>query len=171
MSQEEIEKEFPEPKNTISQAHVKPFGSLGMSETEWANHRYVTDRYFLMDSQKLLSWRDPNYTAKFNHYILEEGINPITLETATAEEIQTAEWYNRIHPITETLSWGAALYSAYVGYTSITINLIQQSPKPLAKEKIGSKGKFRVWGVSRWLVLKFHQRSWTPNYLKLMLAA
>ena len=46
MSQEEIEKEFPELKNAISQAHVKPFGSLGMSETEWANHRYVTDRYF-----------------------------------------------------------------------------------------------------------------------------
>ena len=55
MSQEEIEKEFPELKNAISQAHVKPFGSLGMSETEWANHHYVTDRYFLMDSQKLLS--------------------------------------------------------------------------------------------------------------------
>ena len=116
MSQEEIEKEFPELKNAISQAHVKPFGSLGMSETEWANHRYVTDRYFLMDSQKLLSWRDPNYMAKFNHYILEEGINPITLEPATAEGIQTVEWYNRIHPIIETLSWGTALYSAYVGY-------------------------------------------------------
>ena len=67
MSQEEIEKEFPELKNAISQAHVKPFGSLGMSETERANHRYVTDRYFLMDSQKLLSWRDPNYMAKFNY--------------------------------------------------------------------------------------------------------
>ncbi len=34
-----------------------------------------------MDSQKLLSWRDPNYTAKFNHYILEEGIHPNTLES------------------------------------------------------------------------------------------
>ena len=39
MSQEEIEKEFPELKNAISQAHVKPFGSLGMSETERTNHR------------------------------------------------------------------------------------------------------------------------------------
>ena len=115
MSQEEIEKEFPELKNAISQAHVKPFGSLGMSETEWANHRYVTDRYFLMDSQKLLSWRDPNYMAKFNHYILEEGINPITLDPATAEEIQTAEWYNHIHPITETLSWGGCLVFSLCG--------------------------------------------------------
>ena len=87
-----------------------------MSETERANRSYVIDRYFLMDSQKLLSWRDPDYTAKFNHYILEEGINPITLEPATAEGIQTVEWYNRIHPIIETLSWGTALYSAYVGY-------------------------------------------------------
>ena len=141
MSQEEIEKEFPELKNAISQAHVKPFGSLGMSETEWANHRYVTDRYFLMDSQKLLSWRDPNYTAKFNHYILEEGINPITLETATAEEIQTAEWYNRIHPITETLSWGTALYSAYVGYNQYYNKPYTTIPEAFGKGKDWIKGK------------------------------
>ena len=50
MSQEEIEKEFPELKNAISQAHVKPFGSLGMSETERTNHSYAIDRYFLTDS-------------------------------------------------------------------------------------------------------------------------
>ena len=141
MSQEEIEKEFPELKNAISQAHVKPFGSLGMSETEWANHRYVTDRYFLMDSQKLLSWRDPNYMAKFNHYILEEGINPITLEPATAEEIQTAEWYNHIHPITETLSWGTALYSAYVGYNQYYNKPYTTIPEAFGKGKDWIKGK------------------------------
>ena len=141
MSQEEIEKEFPELKNAISQAHVKPFGSFGMSETEWANHRYVTDRYFLMDSQKLLSWRDPNYTAKFNHYILEEGINPITLEPATAEEIQTAEWYNHIHPITETLSWGTALYSAYVGYNQYYNKPYTTIPEAFGKGKDWIKGK------------------------------
>ena len=50
------------------------------------------------------------------NFLMQKPINPITLEPATAEEIQTAEWYNRIHPITETLRWGAALYSAYVGY-------------------------------------------------------
>ena len=141
MNQEEIEKEFPELKNAISQAHVKPFGSLGMSETEWANHRYVTDRYFLMDSQKLLSWRDPNYMTKFNHYILEEGINPITLEPATAEEIQTAEWYNHIHPITETLSWGTALYSAYVGYNQYYNKPYTTIPEAFGKGKDWIKGK------------------------------
>ena len=141
MSQEEIEKEFPELKNAISQAHVKPFGSLGMSETEWANHRYVTDRYFLMDSQKLLSWRDPNYMAKFNYYILEEGIDPITLEPATAEEIQTAEWYNRIHPIIETLSWGTALYSAYVGYNQYYNKPYTTIPEAIGKGKDWIKGK------------------------------
>ena len=146
MSQEEIEKEFPELKNAISQAHVKPFGSLGMSETEWANHRYVTDRYFLMDSQKLLSWRDPNYTAKFNHYILEEGINPITLEPATAEEIQTAEWYNHIHPITETLSWGTALYSAYVGYNQYYNKPYTTIPEAFGKGKDWIKGKIPSMG-------------------------
>ena len=141
MSQEEIEKEFPELKNAISQAHVKPFGNFGMSETEWANHRYVTDRYFLMDSQKLLSWRDPNYMAKFNYYILEEGIDPITLEPATAEEIQTAEWYNRIHPITETLSWGTALYSAYVGYNQYYNKPYTTIPEAFGKGKDWIKGK------------------------------
>ena len=146
MSQEEIEKEFPELKNAISQAHVKPFGSLGMSETEWANHRYVTDRYFLMDSQKLLSWRDPNYMAKFNHYILEEGINPITLEPATAEEIQTAEWYNHIHPITETLSWGTALYSAYVGYNQYYNKPYTTIPEAFGKGKDWIKGKIPSMG-------------------------
>lgn len=146
MSQEEIEKEFPELKNAISQAHVKPFGSFGMSETEWANHRYVTDRYFLMDSQKLLSWRDPNYMEKFNHYILEEGINPITLEPATAEEIQTAEWYNHIHPITETLSWGTALYSAYVGYNQYYNKPFTTIPEAIGKGKDWIKGKIPSTG-------------------------
>ena len=55
MSQEEIEKEFPELKNAISQAHVKPFGSFGMSETERTNHSYAIDRYFLIDSQNYLA--------------------------------------------------------------------------------------------------------------------
>ena len=141
MSQEEIEKEFPELKNAISQAHVNPYSGLFMSETERANRSYAIDRYFLMDSQKLLSWRDPNYTAKFNHYILEEGINPITLEPATAEEIQTAEWYNRIHPITETLSWGAALYSAYVGYNQYYNKPYTTIPEAFGKGKDWIKGK------------------------------
>ena len=141
MSQEEIEKEFPELKNAISQAHVNPYSGLFMSETERANRSYAIDRYFLMDSQKLLSWRDPNYTAKFNHYILEEGINPITLEPATAEEVQTAEWYNRIHPITETLSWGAALYSAYVGYNQYYNKPYTTIPEAFGKGKDWIKGK------------------------------
>ena len=141
MSQEEIEKEFPELKNAISQAHVNPYSGLFMSETERANRSYAIDRYFLMDSQKLLSWRDPNYTAKFNHYILEEGINPITLEPATAEEIQTAEWYNHIHPITETLSWGTALYSAYVGYNQYYNKPYTTIPEAFGKGKDWIKGK------------------------------
>ena len=163
MSQEEIEKEFPELKNAISQAHVKPFGSLGMSETEWANHRYVTDRYFLMDSQKLLSWRDPNYMAKFNHYILEEGINPITLEPATAEEIQTAEWYNRIHPITETLSWGTALYSAYVGYNQYYNKPYTTIPEAFGKGKDWIKGKISSVGSQPVVGPQLPSKNWTPE--------
>nr|WP_255297037.1 EndoU domain-containing protein [Streptococcus sanguinis] len=146
MSQEEIEKEFPELKNAISQAHVNPYSGLFMSETERANRSYAIDRYFLMDSQKLLSWRDPNYMAKFNHYILEEGINPITLGPATAEEIQTAEWYNRIHPITETLSWGAALYSAYVGYNQYYNKPYTTIPEAFGKGKDWIKGKIPSMG-------------------------
>lgn len=163
MSQEEIEKEFPELKNAISQAHVKPFGSLGMSETEWANHRYVTDRYFLMDSQKLLSWRDPNYMAKFNHYILEEGINPITLEPATAEEIQTAEWYNHIHPITETLSWGTALYSAYVGYNQYYNKPYTTIPEAFGKGRDWIKGKIPSVGNQPVVGPQLPSKNWTPE--------
>ena len=167
MSQEEIEKEFPELKNAISQAHVKPFGSLGMSETEWANHRYVTDRYFLMDSQKLLSWRDPNYMAKFNHYILEEGINPITLKPATAEEIQTAEWYNHIHPITETLSWGAALYSAYVGYNQYYNKPYTTIPEAIGKGKDWIKGKIPSVGSQPMLGPQLPSKNWVPELPKI----
>ena len=167
MSQEEIEKEFPELKNAISQAHVKPFGSLGMSETEWANHRYVTDRYFLMDSQKLLSWRDPNYMAKFNHYILEEGINPITLDPATAEEIQTAEWYNHIHPITETLSWGTALYSAYVGYNQYYNKPYTTIPEAIGKGKDWIKGKIPSVGSQPMLGPQLPSKNWVPELPKI----
>ena len=117
-----------------------------MSETKRANRNYEIDRYFLMDSQKLLSWRNPNYMAKFNHYILEEEINPITLEPATAEEIQTAEWYNRIHPITETLSWGAALYSAYVGYNQYYNKPYTTIPEAFSKGKDWIKGKIPSMG-------------------------
>ena len=117
-----------------------------MSETERANRNYAIDRYFLMDSQKLLSWRDPNYIAKFNYYILEEGIDPITLEPATAEEIQTAEWYNRIHPITETLSWGTALYSAYVGYNQYYNKPYTTIPEAFGKGKDWIKGKIPSTG-------------------------
>ncbi|WP_247949069.1 hypothetical protein [Streptococcus gordonii] len=41
-----------------------------MSETERANRGYVIDRYFLMDSQKLLSWGTALYSAYvgYNQY-------------------------------------------------------------------------------------------------------
>ena len=117
-----------------------------MSETKRANRNYEIDRYFLMDSQKLLSWRNPNYMAKFNHYILEEEINPITLEPATAEEIQTAEWYNHIHPITETLSWGTALYLAYVGYNQYYNKPYTRIPEAIGKGKDWIKGRIPSMG-------------------------
>ena len=117
-----------------------------MSETKRANRNYEIDRYFLMDSQKLLSWRNPNYMAKFNHYILEEEINPITLEPATAEEIQTAEWYNHIHPITETLSWGTALYLAYVGYNQYYNKPYTTIPEAIGKGKDWIKGRIPSMG-------------------------
>ena len=119
-----------------------------MSETKRANRNYEIDRYFLMDSQKLLSWRNPNYMAKFNHYILEEEINPITLEPATAEEIQTAEWYNHIHPITETLSWGTALYLAYVGYNQYYNKPYTTIPEAIGKGKDWIKRENSKYGES-----------------------
>ncbi|WP_045499679.1 hypothetical protein [Streptococcus cristatus] len=75
------------------------------------------------------------------NFLMQKPINPITLEPATAEEIQTAEWYNRIHPITETLSWGAALYSAYVGYNQYYNKPYTTIPEAFGKGKDWIKGK------------------------------
>ena len=72
---------------------------------------------------------------------MQKPINPITLEPATAEEIQTAEWYNRIHPITETLRWGAALYSAYVEYNQYYNKPYTTIPEAFGKGKDWIKGK------------------------------
>ena len=55
MDQEALEEAYPELKTLISMAHVNPFAQLFKSETERANDHYLLDRYFLLDSQKMLS--------------------------------------------------------------------------------------------------------------------
>jgi possible cytosolic protein len=55
MDQEALEVAYSELKTLISMAHVNPFAQLFKSETERANDHYLLDRYFLLDSQKMLS--------------------------------------------------------------------------------------------------------------------
>lgn len=55
MDQEALEVAYPELKTLISMTHVNPFAQLLKSETERANDHYLLDRYFLLDSQKMLS--------------------------------------------------------------------------------------------------------------------
>ena len=116
MDQEALEEAYPELKTLISMAHVNPFAQLFKSETERANDHYLLDRYFLLDSQKMLSWRDPAFQTKYDYYIIEEGIDPFTGKPATQEEINRAKDIKKVRAFTESLQLASTLYTSYVGY-------------------------------------------------------
>ena len=116
MDQEALEEAYPELKTLISMAHVNPYAQLFKSETERANYDYLLDRYFLLDSQKMLSWRDPAFQTKYDYYIIEEGINPFTGKPATQEEINRAKDIKKVRAFTERLQLASSLYTSYVGY-------------------------------------------------------
>lgn len=116
MDQEAIEEAYPELKTLISMAHVNPYAQLFKSETERANYDYLLDRYILLDSQKMLSWRDPAFQTKYDYYIIEEGINPFTGKPATQEEINRAKDIKKVRAFTESLQLASSLYTSYVGY-------------------------------------------------------
>ena len=116
MDQEALEEAYPELKTLISMAHVNPYAQLFKSETERANYDYLLDRYFLLDSQKMLSWRDPAFQTKYDYYIIEEGIDPFTGKPATQEEINRAKDIKKVRAFTESLQLASTLYTSYVGY-------------------------------------------------------
>ncbi|MEZ7645668.1 TNT domain-containing protein [Streptococcus parasanguinis] len=116
MDQEAIEEAYPELKTLISMAHVNPYAQLFKSETERANYDYLLDRYFLLDSQKMLSWRDPAFQTKYDYYIIEEGIDPFTGKPATQEEINRAKDIKKVRTVTESFQLASTLYTSYVGY-------------------------------------------------------
>ena len=116
MDQEALEEAYPELKTLISMAHVNPYSQLFKSETERANNHYLLDRYFLLDSQKMLSWRDPAFQTKYDYYIIEEGIDPFTGKPATQEEINRAKDIKKVRAFTESLQLASTLYTSYVGY-------------------------------------------------------
>ena len=116
MDQEALEEAYPELKTLISMAHVNPYAQLFKSETERANYHYLLDRYFLLDSQKMLSWRDPAFQTKYDYYIIEEGIDPFTGKPATQEEINRAKNIKKVRGFTDSLQLASTLYTSYVGY-------------------------------------------------------
>ena len=116
MDQEALEEAYPELKTLISMAHVNPYAQLFKSETERANYDYLLDRYFLLDSQKMLSWRDPAFQTKYDYYIIEEGIDPFTGKPATQEEINSAKNIKKVRGFTDSLQLASTLYTSYVGY-------------------------------------------------------
>ena len=116
MDQEALEEAYPELKTLISKAHVNPYAQLFKSETERANDHYLLDRYFFLDSQKMLSWRDPAFQTKYDYYIIEEGIDPFTGKPATQEEINRAKNIKKVRAFTDTLQLESTLYTSYVGY-------------------------------------------------------
>lgn len=116
MDQEALEEAYPELKTLISMAHVNPYAQLFKSETERANYDYLLDRYFLLDSQKMLSWRDPAFQTKYDYYIIEEEIDPFTGKPATQEEINRAKNIKKVRTVTESFQLASTLYTSYVGY-------------------------------------------------------
>ena len=116
MDQEALEEAYPELKTLISMAHVNPYAQLFKSETERANYHYLLDRYFFLDSKKMLSWRDPAFQTKYDYYIIEEGIDPFTGKPATQEEINRAKNIKKVRAFTDTLQLASTLYTSYVGY-------------------------------------------------------
>lgn len=116
MDQDSLEEAFPELKTLISRDYVNPFKQFFQTETERANYNYLLDRYFLLDSQKMLSWRDPAFQTKYDYYIIEEGINPFTGKPATQEEINRAKNIKNVRAFTESLQLASTLYTSYVGY-------------------------------------------------------
>ena len=116
MDQEALEEAYPELKTLISMAHVNPYAQLFKSETERANYHYLLDRYFFLDSQKMLSWRDPAFQTKYDYYIIEEGIDPFTGKPATQEEINWAKDIKKVRAFTDSLQLASTLYTSYVGY-------------------------------------------------------
>ena len=116
MDQEALEEAYPELKTLISMAHVNPYAQLFKSETERANDHYLLDRYFFLDSQKMLSWRDPAFQTKYDYYIIEEGIDPFTGKPATQEEINRAKNIKKVRGFTDSLQLAITLYTSYVGY-------------------------------------------------------
>lgn len=116
MDQEALEEAYPELKTLISMAHVNPYAQLFKSETERANYDYLLDCYFLLDSQKMLSWRDPAFQTKYDYYIIEEGIDPFTGKPATQEEINRAKNIKKVRTVTESFQLASTLYTSYVGY-------------------------------------------------------
>ena len=116
MDQEALEEAYPELKTLISMAHVNPYAQLFKSETERANYHYLLDRYFFLDSQKMLSWRDPAFQTKYDYYIIEEGIDPFTGKPATQEEINRAKDIKKVRTVTESFQLASTLYTSYVGY-------------------------------------------------------
>ena len=116
MDQEALEEAYPELKTLISMAYVNPYAQLFKSETDRANDHYLLDRYFLLDSQKMLSWRDPAFQTKYDYYIIEEGIDPFTGKPATQEEINRAKDIKNVRAFTESLQLASTLYTSYIGY-------------------------------------------------------
>ena len=116
MDQEALEEAYPELKTLISRAYVNPFKQFFQTETERANYDYLLDRYFLLDSQKMLSWRDPAFQTKYDYYIIEEGIDPFTGKPATQEEINRAKNIKKVRAFTDSLQLASTLYTSYNQY-------------------------------------------------------
>ena len=92
------------------------FDYIFMSDEEKAKKDYSYVRFNQLMNAEPIDWRDPDYAAKRNKYILETGKNPSTNEPATEAEIITAKNYGWVKAIPDTVAWTDMMVGSYVGY-------------------------------------------------------
>ena len=92
------------------------FDYIFMSDEEKAKKDYSYVRFNQLMNAEPIDWRDPDYAAKRNKYILDTGKNPSTNEPATEAEIITAKNYGWVKAIPDTVAWTDMMVGSYVGY-------------------------------------------------------
>ena len=92
------------------------FDYIFMSDEEKAKKDYSYVRFNQLMNAEPIDWRDPDYAAKRNKYILETGKNPSTNEPATEAEIITAKNYGWVKAIPDTVAWTDMMVGSYVGH-------------------------------------------------------
>lgn len=134
------------------------FDYIFMSDEEKAKKDYSYVRFNQLMNAEPIDWRDPDYAAKRNKYILETGKNPSTNEPATEAEIITAKNYGWVKAIPDTVAWTDMMVGSYVGHQVY-------NGKPVYGIDTNFAGELRNPIVSSQTVFgpQLPSKNWTPE--------